>query len=77
MAQGFERTSLPEAVKMVLEDLNKKTTPMTINDIAKETNLNHRTVQKAVEIMQLVSSMLESKRLPSPRLAELRLSRQS
>ncbi|MGI0083788.1 MAG: hypothetical protein ACREBQ_01765 [Nitrososphaerales archaeon] len=63
MTQELERTPLPEAVRIVLEYLNKRTNPMTINDIAKDTKLNHRTVQKAVEIMQLVSSMLESKRL--------------
>jgi DNA-binding transcriptional regulator YhcF (GntR family) len=50
-----ERTSLPDAVKLVLKLLqhrDRKEEPLTIQEIAKQSGLNPRTVSKVIEILE-------------------------
>ena len=60
-----DRTSLSEAVKIVLKEIEKKGTshPLTINDIARDTKLNQRTVKKVVDILECTNSALTKKSL--------------
>ena len=53
MSEG-ERTSLPEAVTIVLRTLRKtdREKPLTVNDIVKKTKLNARTVKKTVDVLE-------------------------
>lgn len=44
------RTSLPEAVKKVLDIMEKKRT-LSVNALSQETGLNRRTVEKALELL--------------------------
>jgi hypothetical protein len=44
------RTSLPEAVKTVLDTMEKRKT-LSVNALSRETGLNRRTVEKALELL--------------------------
>lgn len=49
------RTPSTEAVKIVIDTLHQNpSNPMTIQDIARRTNLNRRTVEKAIDVLKYV-----------------------
>jgi DNA-binding transcriptional regulator YhcF (GntR family) len=56
------RTSLSEAVSMVLGTL-KNERALTVNDIAKETHLNPRTVRKTISVLEETHSIFQREKL--------------
>jgi len=60
------RTSLSNAVSLVLETLQKKKSSgeaLTVNDIAKQTHLNPRTVRKTINVLEETHSVFEREKL--------------
>jgi DNA-binding IscR family transcriptional regulator len=57
-----ERTSLSEAVSMVLGTL-KNERALTANDIARETHLNPRTVRKTISVLEETHSIFQKEKL--------------
>jgi predicted transcriptional regulator len=57
-----QRTDFPSAVQQVIEVLSDGR-PYTLNKLAQESNLNFRTVKKAVELIERTQTTLKSKRV--------------
>jgi|SRR5579875_1754112 len=62
-----ERTSLPEALGLVLKTIEKRSDgderALTLKEISKETGLNPRTVRKAVSLLEQTKQFLDHKDL--------------
>jgi len=56
------RTSFPEAVKTVLDTMEKKRT-LSVNALSQETGLNRRTVEKALDLLSYVQPYFLQKTL--------------
>lgn len=64
MAQETEtRTSLPDAVKIILETIQKSKGPLTVNDIVRETHLNPRTVRKSISVLEQVHDVFSKENM--------------
>jgi len=58
----MERTSLPEAIKIVLDTLGTGES-FSISDLSKQANLNRRTVEKVLEVLETTQKHLLEKKL--------------
>ena len=58
-----ERTSFPEAVKTILNKLEKRGEGISITGLARETDLNRRTVEKALSLLEEVQEAFLEKKL--------------
>ena len=60
----IERTSLPEALSIVIKTLERRTNserPLTLREISKETGLNPRTVRKTISLLEETKQFLKRK----------------
>ena len=61
-ARAAERTSFPKAIKMVLNTLGTGES-FSISDLSKQANINRRTVEKALEILEITQKYFQEKKL--------------
>jgi len=70
-----ERTGFPEAVKTILDALDKKGDGISVTSLARETNLNRRTVEKALNLLESVQEVLSDKKLDVTKVERTRIVR--
>jgi predicted transcriptional regulator len=70
-----ERTSFPEAVKNILDTLEKRGDGISITSLARETNLNRRTVEKALNLLESIQEALLDKKLDVTKMERTKIIR--
>jgi hypothetical protein len=66
------RTSLPKAVKAVLDAIEKNTT-LSVNALSRETGLNRRTVEKALDLLLESQTFFDRARLQVLKMDHLKM----
>ena len=66
----MERTSCPEAVKIILDTLTRAQAPYTVSHLSRETGLNRRTVKKTLDILLETQKSLKDKNLNITRIGK-------
>lgn len=66
----MERTSCPDAVKIVLDTLTHAQIPYSISHLSKETGLNRRTVKKTLDILLETQKSLKEKNLDITKIGQ-------